>query len=67
MKFLRVYNFFTGEPLADIWPDEGDSVSVVYRRPLHKDVDWRERHRYARMEFVEQKMLTAKPVWLEPT
>lgn len=65
MKFLRVHSL-AGEPLADIWPDEGDSV--VSALPLSREsVPWDQRYRYARVQVVEQKMLTAKSVWLEPT
>ena len=63
-EFLRVYNYFTREPLAEIWPEEGDSVT--WHRPFMEKFH-PEPWRYAHVEKLQQKVLTAKSNWLDPT
>lgn len=65
MKYLRLYDFY-GRPIAEVWPESGDTMTLQW--PFEpREVNFRDRYRYCWIEEVEQKMLTAKPQWLEPT
>lgn len=65
---VDVYNFATGERVAEVVIFKGDSMS--WRAPLSWPTGWpepEEYHRYAQCIVSEQLAICARPHFLEPT
>lgn len=66
MKFVRIYSFH-GEPMADVMLDgKPGRLELLIPFEPHR-VDLFDQYHYCHYEITEQKMIRAKPTWLEPT